>query len=594
LIKFNEKYKIKKKNINFFSLNRSQKMNRSFKRFVTMGVILISHLSTQLHSLWGPPQIISDPSIPVEEFFFAPLVANPQGNAIAIWTYEFSPIYGPTQPGISATIATAFYLRGQGWQLPQLVSSQQDNGFGSPLFRDNGDPDIAMNSSNYAVAVWESVLNNIDEPRIVVAAVRDPTTGMWGPNVILNTDLTSNFDDENINVSLNEAGTALAAWRETNENAPDPSQYTVASFLPRGGTWTTPFLFAPYFFSTNDSKPVPFINPSGNAVISWQGRDSDFNDNIQVSTFNVLTNTWSPVTTLDTGVGENSTSQDPQCVMDTNGNALVIWQNQGAVNTSYFNGIVWGPIVTIGTCIPQAGNDGPDIVVDTFGIITATWTDLDNNIVSATRFTNGVWTAPVIISIPGTDNAFSAFQSNKPLAVNLAGDVMQLWANLDPTIQSAFKPFGQPWQPPEIADPSSDFNEFSISVGLANCGFAVAAWRSAGDDAVFMFGAVHENLLFPGTAIPTVAHCCTKFATQEACVDIIEVAPNPCAAAFNIYCNGVFVATLPNTGANPLKIAFPSCKKSLCIFSITAVNSDGFESTPVPVTVVPCVCKTER
>jgi hypothetical protein len=555
-----------------------------------MFICLLS-AQTPLHGIWGPSQTISNPAIPQDFDYQALLIVNPQGNAISIWTDAFSIAY-PDQTPPNEAISSAFYLRNVGWQPPQNVSSLEESPFGGPLFGANNDPDVDMNSSNYAVAVWESTLELEIGADVVAAAARDPVTGIWGPTVVLS---DVDFLSENINVSLNDAGTALAAWR--NLEIPENTfQFFSASFLPFGGTWTPPFNFPSSFFpDSGDGKPCPFINPSGNAVITWQARDANLNFNIQAVTFNVLTATWSAITTLDTDTAGDNISEDPRCRMDPFGNAVAVWQNEGSVNTSFFNGTFWGPIVTIGTCQSQDGFDGPAIVVDLMGNFTVTWTDLSNNIVAATRPPNGIFSAPQIISTPGTTNFFSPFQSSKPLAVDApTGDLMQVWFSGDAIIQSAFKPFGLPWQTPEIVDASNDYSEVdsSLSVGLANCGFAVADWETG--DNLLVKAALHENLLFPANANPTVTHCCTEFATQEICVDIFELTPNPCAAAFNIYCNGVFIATVPNNGISPLTFTIPSCKKQHCNFTITSVSAFGIESVPVPVTVLPCPCKKHR
>jgi hypothetical protein len=559
-----------------------------FSHLLAMASMLLGLLSANLHGTWEPSQTISNPAFPqVVDLYGGVLIVNPQGNAISVWVDNSNPVF-PTPGLLQETISSAFYLRNFGWQAPQNVSSLALNQFGKPLFGPNADPDVGMNSSNYAVAVWESSFNDVNFPNVVVAATRDPQTGLWGPTTILS-DQSGNFFPQNINVSLNEAGTALASWRTTDENSADPDQFVQASFLPLGGTWTTPVNFARFFFNPGDGKATPYINENGNAVVIWQGRDADRNFNIQVVTYKAATNTWSPVTTLDTDTISLFISEDPRAKMDPSGKAVAVWQNEGAVNTSFFNGTFWEPIITIGTCLVQDGFDGPDIAVDLQGNFTVTWTDLDGNIVAAARLPNGSWSAPQVISIPGTFNFFDPFQSNKTLAVNPAGDLMQVWFSEDTIIQSAFKPFGQPWQAPQVVDASGDYDELriSLSVGLANCGFAIADWETFGNTLVK--AAINENLLLPANA--QVSTCCEKFATQTVCVNFFTVTPDPCAASFNIYCNGVLFANIPNTNTNPLTLTLPICNKLQCIFTITAVNAFGVEGDPVPVRVVPCPCK---
>jgi hypothetical protein len=565
-------------------------MNTVFNRFATKCGMLVCLLSFQPHlqSVWEPATVISNPATPQVVDLYGVLKVNPQGNALAIWNDLGNPVFAPPFDPFNATIQTSFFQRGVGWGPPVIISNLQMNEAEKPLYNAQGDPDIGLNSSNYAVAVWEASFNMDNFPQVVVGTFRNPISGSWAPVSILS-DQSGNVLAENINVSLNEAGLALAAWRDHDEISNVMS--VGVSFLPQNGIWTPFFDLQSFVPVPGDGKPWPSLNPSGNAAVTVQGSDENDNFLIIAATYNALTNTWSPNTILDSDAGL-LLSEDPRCAMDPTGHAVAVWQNEGNVRTSYFNGTAWEPFITIGNCNVQLGFDSTDIVVDPQGNYTVTWTGVNFDIQTSFRLPNGTWSAPQVISTPGTSNFFNPFQSEITLAVNPIGDLIQVWfstpnvfTGLSPDqtatemIVSAFKPFGQPWQAPIVVDASGDYNNdhHTLNVGLANCGFAVADWQTFGNTLVK--ASINQNLPSAGlTPNAVVARtCCDKFGMQTQCVAFIEIAPNTCALFFNIYSNGVLVATVPNTFTSTMEVIVPICNKKKSVFTITSVNFSGIE-----------------
>lgn len=154
----------------------------------------------------------SDPAIPQDDSVSSPVFkVNDQGNAVAIFTSNF--VGHSSYPGNEAFIQSSFYTRNVGWSPTQVISNTNLNSRVRYLYFGQADPDIALNSSNYAVAVWEvAAYNESPFPAIVVATIRDPNTGIWGPVTTIS-DQGGVLVVNNINVSLNKAGTALAAWQ---------------------------------------------------------------------------------------------------------------------------------------------------------------------------------------------------------------------------------------------------------------------------------------------------------------------------------------------------------------------------------------------
>src|SRR5512143_801760 len=118
-------------------------------RAIFMAMLLVFSLfQSLLQGAWQPQEGISDPIFPGAFVGGPVMVANPQGNAIAIWPDEAVPANS-----FNPSISSAFYTRGVGWGPSQLISSMAINPMTDNFFfHGQGDPDIAMNSSNYAVA----------------------------------------------------------------------------------------------------------------------------------------------------------------------------------------------------------------------------------------------------------------------------------------------------------------------------------------------------------------------------------------------------------------------------------------------------------
>lgn len=534
---------------------------------------------TPLQGAWQAPQVISNPDIPqVSDNGQPVLKVNAPGNAIAIWTDAFSNTFQ------TSAIGTAFYQQGAGWLPPVQISDLQSNCIGNPLFISQGDPDVAINSTNYAVAAWEAQDNSCSELNgtyVVLATTRN-AQGIWdSPELI--SDLS--FNAYLVNVSLNENGTALAAWY----NDDGVSNFIAASFLPFGGSWSPQNNFPSFIIVPGLTKPYPFINSSGNAVITWQGRTTPTNFAIQA--VNYISGTWGSVVNLDASPIADI-SFDPRCALAPNGNAVAIWQKNNFVNASFFNGVTWGPFVTLGIAAPfnpTFNNDGPEVVVDPNGNFTATWTSDDNAIMSAST-TNGTWSTPVVISTPPDLYSFEPYNSQETLAVNTKGDVIAIYHGISSglgqpsftPIFSAFKPFGLPWLPQETIDePSDGFVDNSLNIGLSTCGFAAAIW--ANEENTLVYGAVNGGFILPTD--PSIVRCCQKTATGRRCINVLTWIPDDCVLFYTIFCNGVPIATVFNTGDSLRFVdTLASCRD--CVYTISATSILGFEGDQVSFTVL--------
>jgi hypothetical protein len=312
---------------------------------------------------------------------------------------------------------------------------------------------------------------------------------------------------------------------------------------------------------------------------------------VDAATYNVGTNTWSSPIILDTFQG-NIFQFTPRCSMDAAGNAVVVWTADevgGSVaKAAYFNRTSWEPAITLGPADFVSVNASADVVMDLKGNATAVWTGprFDFGVYASSRLSDGTWTAPQLISTPGTQSVFNPFMSQEPLSVNPEGDVIALWSeDAQERLSSAYKPFGQDFRAPETVFDAGAIEASTLyeNVGIASCGFAVALWFQDGpEDSSTIMATENENLLLVQN--PTVSQCTESFLTQKRRFNILVWNSDPCALSYNLYCNGVLVANIPNTpNTEVIKYVDPLQCKNQCNYTVTVINIYGYEGEPVPV-----------
>lgn len=545
----------------------------TLKRFTLLGGVFACLLTTQnpLHSAWQQPPTVLSAGQDLTGLSPIVLAVNSQGNAVAVWSISLPDFFD------QFAMSSSFYTRGVGWSPAQIISSLATNPSGGPLFISQFDPDVVLNSSNYAVAGWEGTLNTV-ESGFDVAIVALYNNGVWSPIQIIS-DTTLELDAVSVNLSLNEGGTTLAAWLYVDGN--EGLSNIAARFLPFGGSWSATQIFPTFPSTPNEGKPCPAINASNNAVLTWQGRTDTGRLTVMAANYNAGTATWSAPVTLDTNLIGSEVSADPRCAIDSNGNAVAVWHIEGETKAAYFNGTFWEAPIVLGPGSSGSDFDGPAVVVmDAGGNATVVW-GLELDILTSFRLPNGTWSAPLIISQPGTNNSFDPLQSNEPLAVNDAGDVIAIWLSTDletdfSAYVSAFKPFGLPWQPLEfISDQTGDPSDSNI--GLADCGFAVALWT--GEPGVL--ASINGGLILPLAINARQSCCCEKFAMQTNCLTFLTWENPGCVLSFNLYRDGVLIANVLNTGG-PFLYIDPIGGKEVChVYTITTINTSGVEGPPV-------------
>jgi hypothetical protein len=235
--------------------------------------------------------------------------------------------------------------------------------------------------------------------------------------------------------------------------------------------------------------------------------------------------------------------------------------------------------------------------MDRFGNATAVWTFNDeflpDNVYASSLPFGGIWSPPVLISTTsGDNNLINEGFVQRPISVNLNGDVMVIYENnifSDPeldTLYSVKKPFGAAWLTPEFISSNAAFPNQAmphfLNIGIGSCGFALSLWQAQIVDLFDqVWSSVHSDPVLPPCNF-TGSQCQEKFATQKICVNSLSWGfCDPCTVFFRLFKNGVLIATIP--AGSPLFFNDPVCCKVSNTYTLTSVNIFGAESPPVAV-----------
>ncbi len=188
-------------------------------------------------------------------------------------------------------------------------------------------------------------------------------------------------------------------------------------------------------------------------------------------------------------------AQSPQVGVDPQGNAIAVWTRFNGTNY-----IVQGAVRQAGSGVWQAPVDlsvagqsavGPQVAVDPQGNAVAVWIRFSGThevVQSAVRpAANGVWQAPVDVSVTGADAA------TPQVGVDPQGNAVAVWARSNGPnfiVQGAVRPAGSGvWQIP-VDLSAVGGNALSPQVAVDPQGNAVAVWERLIGTHVLVQGAV--------------------------------------------------------------------------------------------------------
>ncbi len=465
------------------------------------------------------------------------------------------------------------------WDMPPTELSIFDN--------DASFPDIAANSFDRAIAIHGG---DVVQASLFI-------NGNW----VAFPDLSTNFGNET-RVAFDDSGTALAIWTD-GSNSILTSHYN-------GTIWTTP---GPNPLDTGSffNSPAIAMNGSGGGISAWVDSTTF---SIRTSTF--FAGTWSLPITIGTGfdpsVGYSSngsaiagydnfgtatvnnyiggvwqaaiplgSGSDVDVGIDSNGKAIAARLNlTGDVVVNYFNGATWSPDQTIST---STGNLNLSFAMAPNGTAVAVWIDSGFNLQSSS-FNGTSWSAPFLVA-----TGITIFGGPISVSVDANGNAVVGWVTDAPEIRGANLPVGTfAWIDNDLIADEDAPNGFSgLTTAISASGRSFAVWRLNGGEGGTIEGSF--TILAPTPPLMIVGNnCYDKFASQTDRVNIITWTPSadPTVVSYIIRRNGRLLDTIKAT--NRCSYTFYDhnrCNHTSYVYTVTAINGEGVESTPVTVTV---------
>jgi hypothetical protein len=324
------------------------------------------------------------------------------GHALAVWE-QFD--------GVSPRIGFKRYTAGSGWGTAELI----ETGNGSAQ-----DPQIAVNGSGHAIAVWQ----HTESIRGSVRAISYTPGSGWGTAELIE------FDDVGDailpQVAIDPNGNAVVVWQQY-----DGARFNIWYNRYVAGTgWEGPGLLESD--SGQASAPRVAIDASGRALAVWQQFDGA-NTNILASRY-VPGTGWGAPELLESRTGETFHAR---IAMNADGSALAVWlqfelQKFKVWSNRYAPGSGWGIAERIG---PDGltTHEAPQVAIDAHGNGIAVWQQYDGATtfeIGASRYVVGSgWAGATVIP---NDSVRPALQPQ--IAIDPNGNALAVWSQPQTTM----------------------------------------------------------------------------------------------------------------------------------------------------------------
>jgi hypothetical protein len=369
---------------------------------------------------------------------------------------------------LAASLTLPFTTRDGHWRAPDTLGSAIDSGVSRPGITR---PGVGVDATGNAIVVWSQLSST---GRYDVWANRYVLGVGWGVSARIETDNLGDALDARVAVSAD--GNAIAVWLQSDN-------VWVNHFTPAGG-WSAPQLLETESGRVDVARLS--MNFRGDAVVAWRQRDG--------TTYDAWANRyivgagWQGATRLELTNGD--VNSDLCVAVGEDSSAFVVWGRGSSIDSSlwanqYVPGGGWeGPVLVESEA---GGSTNPAIVVDSQGNAIVAWQQLlpsgIRTDVWANRFVVGSgWAGATMIELSTVGNA-----GVPRLAVDGAGNVTAVFTQrVGPTDRVWANRYvvGAGWGVAIAVD--SGLNDTTLpAVAVDARGNAVAAWFT-GTGSIFM------------------------------------------------------------------------------------------------------------
>ncbi|WP_323696857.1 InlB B-repeat-containing protein [Thiorhodovibrio litoralis] len=338
------------------------------------------------------------------------------------------------------------------------------------------DPQVAVDSSGNAIAVWE-------RSGIIQSARYQVGTGWVKADGAIE---VSNLSDPSLNayvpqVAIDSSGNAIAVW-ERNSIIQSARYQVGTGWVKADGAIEVSDLSAT---GQNADNPQVAVDNSGNAIAVWEV----FNGNwiIQSARYVADSETWGAISDLS-ATGLNA--YDPQVAVDSSGNAIAVWKRKFIIQSSRYDADrgTWGEVSDLSDLGATGWADVPQVAVNSSGKAIAVWRGYDgsNRIIQSLRYDadSGTW---------GEVSNLTELGGEEPqVAIDNSGNAIAVWRGSNGSnqiIQSARYEEGTGWvkdgEAIEVSDLSATGQSADVpQIAMDSSGNAIAVWRRLSSPAI--------------------------------------------------------------------------------------------------------------
>jgi len=367
---------------------------------------------------WSTPELI-ETNIATGHNAVSPKIGvDDSGNAIAIWIHN---------DGMLDRIWASRYDVTTGlWSAESMIDA--DNG--DTAF----DPQIALDASGNAIVVW-------DQSESIWANRYDVITGLWSTAAEIETDNTAGHSAYSSQIRFDAIGNAIAVWAQYDGVV---DSIWANRYDATAGLWGTEVLIETDNTAGHSaSVPQIALDASGNAIAVWEQSDGSV-VSIWANRYDTTTGLWSTAELIETDNAAGHNGSVPQIALDASGNAIAVWeQSNGSVDSIWANRYdtttgLWSEATVIETD-NDTGHNGsePQIALDASGNAIAVWRQSNGSVVSiwANRYdtTTGLWSEATVIE---TDNDTGHNGSEPQIALDASGNAIAVWSQSDGAVNS--------------------------------------------------------------------------------------------------------------------------------------------------------------
>ena len=348
------------------------------------------------------------------------------------------------------------------------MSDQQD--LTAPFSGRMGQGEVAADATGQTFAVWGGTAQwgGIGG---TVLRVRSEE-GVWSSPQTLSPDP---FGQQ---LAVTDGGVAVVAWLQPVNVAPfDVRNRLQARVRAANGTLSAIQDISPA--GKDAEAPDVAVNADGDAVFVWQAQLTDGSGQWTVQArARSADGTLSDVQNLS---GPTVTGSDPKVVMESDGDALVIWQIYLGDGVQARSRAADGTLSAVTTLSGDERGGDPSLAITSGGDALAVWSrgpsSLGTRVKARARSSEGAWSSAEIVSLPPQ----GGYAVGPQVAMDASGRAVVVWAQehvggfWEPTLMRVRSPSGA-WSSVESLT-DAHANTFQPHVAVDADGNTIAAWE---------------------------------------------------------------------------------------------------------------------